>query len=110
MTDARLDRELDRAERGFARADARREKAQLGLATDGAPRRGRLSAEEAAARKEAQTGVSVPREGAARTGVSVPRARAVPADAARTMRLGFFAALALVMILLWIRQKRKAST
>lgn len=105
MIDSSQDREYVLSERAFAVSDGGRAYRQQPVKFVG--RRGRLSAEEAAQRREEGRLASSEEVSAAETVPSAPVAPADPTAALRHARLGFFAAATLVLLLVWVMQRRK---
>lgn len=119
MTDGRVDGDFELWQRRRDAEDAKRaEQAGTALARPPGSRRGHLTAEEAAARRKARqefVGSLAESEGAAGSVNAAgtlelqkpaPVKPADPETSLRATRLGFVAAVVLVMFLLWIRQRR----
>lgn len=103
MTDARSDLEFDLAARQRAVAEGQR--AYREARATSAPTRGRLSVEQAAARRASVRSAEMGALEVRATESVRPEPADDPSVALRNARLGGAAALVLAMLLIWIRQQ-----
>lgn len=107
MIDVSLNREYEISDRMQAVSDGRRAYRLQPVAFVG--RRGRLSAEEAAQRREEVRQESSEEVSEVAMVETAPVAPADPDAALRHARIGFVAAAVLVLMLVWIMQRRKGA-